>query len=119
MTLPLFLFLSEEVQLLELRLVRGRPTLGMCLGNQLMASALVHEYSRGPHKEIDWGRVALTDESSASCLAPLASADAVALHWHGDTFDLSEGAARLASSDLYDKQAFAFGQQAGDAAVPR
>jgi GMP synthase (glutamine-hydrolysing) len=106
-----FPFLSEEVQLLERRLERGRPTLGICLGSQLMASALGSRVFGGPHKEIGWGQVTLTNEGSASCLAPLADADAVVLHWHGDTFDLPNGAARLASSDIYDNQAFAYGQQ--------
>jgi GMP synthase (glutamine-hydrolysing) len=107
-----FPFLSQEVQLLERRLARGRPTLGICLGSQLMASALGSRVFAGAHKEIGWGRVTLTDEGASSCLAPLADSDAVVLHWHGDTFDLPGGAARLASSDLYDNQAFAYGQRA-------
>jgi GMP synthase (glutamine-hydrolysing) len=91
----------------------------MGLGSQPTESALGSCVFASPHEEIGWGGVTLTDEGSASCLALLADADAVALHWNGDTFDLPEGAARLASSDLYDKQAFAFGQQARGAAVPR
>jgi len=31
------------------------------------------------------------------------------LHWHGDTFDLPENAALLASSDIYTNQAFEVG----------
>jgi GMP synthase (glutamine-hydrolysing) len=34
------------------------------------------------------------------------------LHWHGDTFDLPDSATRLASSALYENQAFAYGPRA-------
>lgn len=32
------------------------------------------------------------------------------MHWHGDTFDLPKGAKLLASSELYNNQAFAYGK---------
>jgi len=44
-------------------------------------------------------------------LAPFAYG-ATVLHWHGDTFDLPEGAELLASTDLYPNQAFAWGEHA-------
>jgi GMP synthase (glutamine-hydrolysing) len=110
--IPAFPFLSREIALLERRLANGQPTLGICLGSQLMASALGSRVFAGPHKEIGWGRVALTDEGAASCLAPLGDPNAAVLHWHGDTFDLPESAARLASSALYENQAFAYGPRA-------
>ncbi len=75
---------------LERRLANGRPTLG---GSQLMARALGSRVFAGPRKEIGRGRVTLTDEGAASCLAPLADPNAAVLHRHGDTFDLPESAA--------------------------
>ena len=59
-------------------------------------------------KEIGWGRVELTDDGQASSLRPLADDGAVVLHWHGDTFDLPDGAVRLASNASYENQAFAY-----------
>jgi GMP synthase (glutamine-hydrolysing) len=34
------------------------------------------------------------------------------LHWHGDTFDLPQGATRLASTAICENQAFSFGTNA-------
>jgi GMP synthase (glutamine-hydrolysing) len=106
-----FPFLLKEIALLERRLAKDRPTLGICLGAQLMAKALGSRVFPGLAKEIGWGRVELTDDGQASSLRPLADEGAVVLHWHGDTFDLPDGAVRLASNAAYENQAFAYGER--------
>jgi GMP synthase (glutamine-hydrolysing) len=105
-------FLTREIGLIERRLAKHRPTLGICLGSQLMAAALGSRVFPGPQKEIGWGRVDLTKRGLSSCLAGLADEDATVLHWHGDSFDLPDGAVRLASNALYENQAFSFGANA-------
>jgi GMP synthase (glutamine-hydrolysing) len=105
-------FLTNEIALLEYRLSRGLPTLGICLGSQLMAKALGGRVFKGPIKEIGWGTIELTKEGASSCLGALRDDDAVVLHWHGDSFDLPAGASRLASNQNYDNQAFAYGHNA-------
>ncbi len=105
-------FLTEEIALLERRLRKKRPTLGICLGSQLMAKALGSRVFAGGVKEIGWGTVELTEAGAASCLGGLAGDDARVLHWHGDSFDLPEGAVRLASNAHYANQAFAYGRHA-------
>jgi len=105
-------FLTREIALLERRLADNRPTLGICLGSQLMAAALGARVYAGPVKEIGWSALQLTDAGRASCLAPLGEPDAMVLHWHGDTFDLPAGAVRLASTAPYANQAFAIGPNA-------
>jgi GMP synthase (glutamine-hydrolysing) len=105
-------FLKSEIALIERRLSRDLPTLGICLGAQLMASALGSRVFAGPVKEIGWGHVELTGEGAASCLNPLGEADAVVLHWHGDSFDLPKDAQRLASNTHYENQAFSHGRNA-------
>jgi GMP synthase (glutamine-hydrolysing) len=105
-------FLAKEIALLERRLVKNRPTLGVCLGSQLMAKALGSTVFAGSVKEIGWGQVQLTAQGTESCLQPLSDAGAVVLHWHGDTFDLPSGALRLASNASYENQAFSYGRNA-------
>jgi GMP synthase (glutamine-hydrolysing) len=105
-------FLTQELRLLERRLAADRPTLGICLGAQLMARALGERVYPGACKEIGWGPLTLTPEGRRSPLDQLAGGGEPVLHWHGDTFDLPAGAIRLASTPLYENQAFSWGQSA-------
>lgn len=102
-------FLRDELRLLERRLAAGRPILGICLGCQLLARALGARVFAGGGKEIGWSPLKLTDAGKRSPLRHLQGDDVRVLHWHGDTFDLPEGAERLASTDAYQNQAFAVG----------
>ncbi len=102
-------FLAEEISLVERRLARDLPVLGICLGAQMMARALGSRVYPGNGKEIGWSRLNLTAAGSRSALAPLA-ADVPVLHWHGDTYDLPAGAEHLAGSAQYPQQAFAYGR---------
>ncbi|MCC8986697.1 MAG: glutamine amidotransferase [Candidatus Contendobacter sp.] len=104
-------FLADELQRLRARLEAGRPTLGICLGCQLIAEALGGRVYPGHGKEIGWKPLTLTAAGLDSPLAAFADGTPV-LHWHGDTFDLPEGATLLASSDLYPHQAFSWGNHA-------
>jgi GMP synthase (glutamine-hydrolysing) len=103
-------FLTKEIALLAYRLARDLPTLGICLGSQLMAKALGAPVFRGAVKEIGWGRLDLTNEGASSCLSCLKDEDAFVLHWHGDTFDLPQDAVLLASNPNYRNQAFSHGR---------
>ena len=104
-------FIRDELRLLRARLDADRPTLGICLGCQLMARALGGRVYPGGRKEIGWKPLRLTPAGQNSPLAAFADQTPV-LHWHGDTFDLPEGAILLASSDLYPHQAFSWGTRA-------
>ncbi len=104
-----FPFLVPERALLRERLERGRPTLGICLGAQLMGHALGASVEPAPHKEIGWGRVTLTDSGLRGCLGELGSSEPTVLHWHGDNVGLPESGERLAWNAACPNQAFALG----------
>jgi GMP synthase (glutamine-hydrolysing) len=90
---------------------RGMPVLGICLGAQLLARALGAEVRPGDAKEIGFAPVEVTDPDDP-ILGGLAPSTDV-LHWHGDVFDLPDGAQSLASSALTEHQAFRAGNAWG------
>jgi GMP synthase (glutamine-hydrolysing) len=106
----LYPFLDREVELIATRLAARKPTLGICLGSQLMAKALGARVYASGAKEIGWAPVTLTPEGRRSSLRHLEPT--AVLHWHGDTFDLPDGAVRLASTDVCENQAFSWGDRA-------
>lgn len=114
---PRFPFLAAEVRLLERAHAADFPTLGVCLGSQLMAHAAgarVYPATVGDPpvrvREVGWGAVHFVESAVREpALAGLHSSETV-LHWHGDTFDLPEGAALLASTLACPHQMFRLGR---------
>jgi GMP synthase (glutamine-hydrolysing) len=97
-------FLTDELAAIAARLSAKKPTLGICLGAQLMAAALGGKVAPGPAKEIGYAPLSLTDAGRAS---PLAVLDGVeVLHWHGDAFDPPPGGKNLAFTQICPRQAF-------------
>lgn len=101
-------WLAEELAMIEQRLANHQPTLGICLGAQLIAMALGAKVYACGIKEIGWPSIELTVAGLQSPLKALQSQKL--LHWHGDTFDLPSGATLLASTALTKHQAFSYGE---------
>jgi GMP synthase (glutamine-hydrolysing) len=102
-------FLAGEIDSLRRRLAANKPTLGICLGAQLMAAALgakVYPGARG--SEIGWSPILRAGpQAPPDWFAPLVAEGVNLFHWHGDTFDLPTGTQHLARTELYENQAFA------------
>ena len=105
-------FLADEIRLIEAALRAEKPVLGICLGSQLLASALGAAVGKGDHKEIGWFPVTLTEAADADRAFRDAERFFSAYHWHGDLFDLPDGAVSLASSARTQCQAFSYGENA-------
>ncbi|MGV1049275.1 MAG: type 1 glutamine amidotransferase [Solirubrobacterales bacterium] len=103
--------LAAEREWLAEAVRRELPLLGICLGAQLLARALGAEVRAGERKEIGFATVEVSDADDPILggLAP----GAEVLHWHGDVFDLPDGARHLASSALTANQAFRIGNAWG------
>lgn len=100
-------FLTAEIEYVRDRIARNLPTLGICLGAQVIAAALGARVYPGHAKEIGWSALRFTEAGAQSAIAEL---NCAVLHWHGDTFDLPREAQLLASSTLYPHQAFSYGR---------
>ena len=105
----LYPFLKPEIAAISKRLEARKPTLGICLGAQLIARALGAAVYPGREKEIGWGPLLLTAAGLGSPIRHLAAQHTFMFHWHGDTFDLPQGAVLLAGTEICMHQVFAWG----------
>jgi GMP synthase-like glutamine amidotransferase len=101
-----------ELALLRHALDASIPTLGLCLGAQLLAVAAGAKVYAGPEPEIGWGEVTFTAQAATDPLLSGAKSPLTVLHWHGETFDLPHDAVHLAQSSRYANQAFRLGSAA-------
>jgi GMP synthase (glutamine-hydrolysing) len=102
-------FLKDEFAVIEHALKKKTPLIGICLGAQAVAAALGARVYPGREKEIGWGLVSLTQAGRASPLASLTESKMRVLHWHGDTFNMPDGAKQLAETAITPNQAFSYG----------
>lgn len=103
-------FLTDEIAIAKTRLAAAKPTLGICLGAQILARAIGGSVHPGPTKEIGSTPVDLTDAGQASVLSALR--DITVLHWHGEVCELAHGVDSLAHTPACATQAFIPGPNA-------
>lgn len=88
---------------------RGMPLLGICLGGQLLASALGAEVRSGSRGERGVCGISLIDAALDDPLFRGIPESFSAFQWHSDSFDPPAGAVHLAVSPICPGQAFRVG----------
>jgi GMP synthase (glutamine-hydrolysing) len=105
-------FLATEARWLRQAVDAGLPTLGVCLGAQLLAKSLGSRVYANPVKEIGWYEIELLPEAGDDRLFAARRPQETVFQWHGDTFDLPAGAVQLARGAGCQQQAFRYGPAA-------
>lgn len=107
-----FPWLANEKKLISETVSAKKPVLGICLGAQLLASALGARVYKNQYREIGWLPIEQTLAAKSHPIGQLLPEHQDVFHWHGDTFNLPEGAVHLARSVACENQCFAFGDRA-------
>ena len=98
-------WLKQEKDLIKNSVNNNKIVLGICLGSQLVANSLGAEVYKNEFKEIGWFPVRIKKEHKFFKDFPN---EMEVFHWHGDTFDLPEGAVHISQSSICKNQAFVF-----------
>ncbi|MDX9883704.1 MAG: type 1 glutamine amidotransferase [Prolixibacteraceae bacterium] len=101
-----FPWLRAEKQFIRQAINAGKIVLGICLGSQLIADALGARVYRNRYKEIGWFGIQATNEGLQTAILKGFDPGLTVFHWHGDTFDLPDGAIRLFHSEACCNQGF-------------
>ena len=99
-------YLRDEQQLIKNSVEDNIPVLGICLGSQLIAKTFGAQVYKGSKMEIGFYHD-LKISNNSKLFSGFKNPFSV-FHWHGDTFDLPDGATRLALSPNYPNQAFQY-----------
>jgi len=104
-------WLAGEKAFIHDAVENGKTVVGICLGAQFIADVLGAKVYRGPHREIDWFPIELTREAVSTGIFGFLPERFTVFHWHGDTFDLPDGAVHLARSEGCENQAFLYNRR--------
>ncbi len=103
--------MSAELRFIETSIRSNKAILGICLGAQLVARSLGARVYKNKDKEIGWFPVQRTPQSMNTDILKSWPESFQTFHWHGDTFDIPEGAVRIASSEACANQGFFYGDK--------
>ncbi len=101
-------WMQDEIDWVTNYLNAGKPVLGICLGAQILATALGEEVYPGSQKEIGWHNLQFLPSLGDFRLWKDLPSSRKVFHWHGDTFPIPNGAIRIASSQSFPNQGFIY-----------
>ncbi len=105
-------WIRSECDLLKGCIDRGLPTLGICLGGQLMAKALGARVEVNPVSEIGWHSIVINSDGQRDPILGAAGTTPLVYQWHHETFHIPSGSTPLAQSSACPRQAFRVGTHA-------
>lgn len=105
-------WIEEETAFIRSALLAGIPTIGVCLGSQLMAKALGTTVRPGKALEIGMTTITLTAEAKRDPVFKTLPDSFDVFEWHGEVFDLPKDSVPLAGSPVAPLQAFRYGSRA-------
>ncbi|MEE9351633.1 MAG: type 1 glutamine amidotransferase [Thiotrichaceae bacterium] len=101
-------WLDAEKKFIKQAIDSGKKVLGICLGAQMIADVLGAKVYKGKHKEIGWFDIMCSRGVKDTLLSSVIPEKTTVFHWHGDTFDIPEGAVALAASEACKNQGFIY-----------
>ena len=107
----LYPWLNREKQFIKEAINAGKIVLGICLGAQLVADALGAKTYKNKYQEIGWFNINKSSEAENTILSTAIPEQIEVFHWHGETFDIPEGAIALAKSEACENQGFIMGDR--------
>lgn len=99
-------WLAEEKLFIKAAINSGKIVLGICLGAQLIADVLGARVYQNKYQEIGWFNIRRSTGIDDTFLSAAIPEQAEVFHWHGDTFDIPEGALKIAESEACRNQGF-------------
>jgi len=99
-------WLIEERQFIQRSIQNDKPILGICLGAQLIAHACDARVIKNKYREIGWFDISVNNENLPTILKDIFPDNIEVFHWHGDTFEIPEGAIHFAASEACNNQGF-------------
>lgn len=85
----------------------GKPIIGICLGGQMIASALGADVKKNPTPEIGWTSLHAVADYPPHCFT--FPKEFHAMEWHSDTFEVPPNAQLLVSGETCHHQAYQIG----------
>jgi GMP synthase-like glutamine amidotransferase len=101
-----YTWLRAEKEFIVQAIKKGKIVLGICLGAQLIASALETKIYPNKFREIGWYPIQKVLPIGISDIADIFPSTVEVFQWHGETFDLPKNALLIAKSEACKNQAF-------------
>ena len=104
-------WLHDEKEFIKAAIHQDKIVLGICLGAQLIADAMGAKVYKNNYREIGWFDIRRSEKADNTILSSVLPEKIKVFHWHGDMFDIPDGATPLAESEACKHQAFIMGER--------